>query len=135
MLYVIQLASKIRMFRPDPARKLSASLYDIYHCDVYSAKTPDDGQRNCPKHVGFYCKNKFQKLVHLVGFIIRIACRNSHHESSDLQSRILFAVPTYFPDSQSVYVKIKIKFTSFPTFRPTFLPETLHLFILFIIFL
>ena len=35
-------------------------------------KTPDDGQRNCPKHVEFFSKNKFEKLVHLVGFIIRI---------------------------------------------------------------
>jgi len=35
-------------------------------------KTPDDGQRNCPKHVKFYSKNKFEKLVHLVGFNIRI---------------------------------------------------------------
>ena len=35
-------------------------------------KTPDDGQRNCPKHVEFYSKNKFEKLVHLVGFIIKI---------------------------------------------------------------
>jgi len=35
-------------------------------------KTPDDGDRNCPKHVEFYSKNKFEKLVHLVGFIIRI---------------------------------------------------------------
>ena len=33
--------------------------------------TPDDGQRNCPKHAEFYSKNKFEKLVHLVGFIIR----------------------------------------------------------------
>ena len=33
---------------------------------------PDDGQTNCPKHVEFYSKNKFEKLVHLVGFIIRI---------------------------------------------------------------
>ena len=33
--------------------------------------TPDDGQRNCPKHVDFYSKNKFEKLVRLVGFIIR----------------------------------------------------------------
>jgi len=32
---------------------------------------PDDGQKNCPKHVEFYSKNKFEKLVHLVGFIIR----------------------------------------------------------------
>ena len=28
--------------------------------------------RNCPKHVEFYSKNKSEKLVHLVGFIIRI---------------------------------------------------------------
>ena len=35
-------------------------------------KTPDDGQRNFPKHVEFYSKNKFEKLVYLVGFIIRI---------------------------------------------------------------
>jgi len=34
-------------------------------------KTPDNGQRNCPKHVEFQSKNKFEKLVHLVGFIIR----------------------------------------------------------------
>jgi hypothetical protein len=39
---------------------------------VYSKKTPDDGQRNYPKHVEFYPKNKSEKLVHLVGFIIRI---------------------------------------------------------------
>jgi len=35
-------------------------------------KTPDDGQRNCPKHVVFYSKNKFEKLVHLVDFVMRI---------------------------------------------------------------
>ena len=35
-------------------------------------KTPDDGERNCPKHVEFYSKNKFEKLVHLVGCIISI---------------------------------------------------------------
>jgi hypothetical protein len=35
-------------------------------------KTPDDGQRNCPKHLEFYSKNKFEKWMHLFGFIIRI---------------------------------------------------------------
>jgi len=30
-----------------------------------------DGQRNCPKDVEFYSKNKFEKMLHLVGFIIR----------------------------------------------------------------
>jgi len=28
--------------------------------------------RNCLKHVEFYSKNEFEKLVHLDGFIIRI---------------------------------------------------------------
>jgi len=58
---------------PDPARKLSANLYDMYVpllCVQW--KTPDDGQRNYPKRVDFYSKNKFEKLVHLVCFIIRI---------------------------------------------------------------
>ena len=31
-------------------------------------ETPDDGRRNCPKHVKFHSKNKFEKLVHIVGF-------------------------------------------------------------------
>ena len=47
------------MEHSDPARKLSANLYYIYHCCVYSKKIPDDGQRNCPKHIEFYSKNKF----------------------------------------------------------------------------
>jgi len=55
-----------------PARKLSANLYDTPLLYV-QWKTCDDGRRNCPKHVEFYSKNKFEKLVHfIVGFIIRI---------------------------------------------------------------
>ena len=38
-------------------RNVLILLYDIYHCCVYS----DDGQRNCPNHVEFYSKNKFEK--------------------------------------------------------------------------
>jgi len=45
----------------------SCMAYTIAVCTV---KTPDDGQRNCPKFVEFYSKNKFEKLVHLT-FIIR----------------------------------------------------------------
>ena len=33
------------------------------------------GQRNCPQHVEFTHKNKFEKLVHLVWFIIRNSSR------------------------------------------------------------
>jgi len=35
-------------------------------------KTPDDGHRNCPKHVEFHSKNEFEKLVHPVDFITGI---------------------------------------------------------------
>jgi len=38
-------------------------------------RTPDDGQRNCPKHVEFLFNYKFEKSVHLVGFIIRSLTR------------------------------------------------------------
>jgi hypothetical protein len=49
--------------------------YTIVVCTV-KKNPPDDGHRNCPKHIEeFYFKNKFEKLVHLVGFIIRILHR------------------------------------------------------------
>ena len=41
-------------------------------CERDQDVTPDDGRKNCPKHVEFYSKNKFEKLVDLVGFVIRI---------------------------------------------------------------
>jgi len=50
------------LFRPDPAHK----LYDIYHSCVYSEKLLMMDRGNCPKHVEFYPKNKFDKLVHPV---------------------------------------------------------------------
>jgi len=51
-------------------------------------KTPDEGQRNCPKHVDFYSKNKLEKLVLLVGFIVsklhRLQCLQSIYTLLDL---------------------------------------------------
>ena len=67
----LRAGSGRNQFRSDPARKLPANLYDIYHCCVYSEKLLMMDKRNCPKHVEFYSKNKFEKLVHLVCFIIR----------------------------------------------------------------
>ena len=52
---------------------------------MYSEKNPDDGQKNCPKHVEFYFKNKFEKLVHLVSFIIRI-----HHDARSPEGQIRY---------------------------------------------
>jgi len=79
-----------RTKRPDPAR--NAVWQTPLLCVQW--KTPDDGQNNCPKHVDFNSKNKFEKLVHLVGFIIRIfhaarsAERQIHHFSTLQGSKI-----------------------------------------------
>ena len=53
------------------AWKLSSNLHEIYQCRMYSAKNPDDGQRNCPKHVEFLHKNKFGKLVRVLVLLTR----------------------------------------------------------------
>ena len=76
-------------------------------------KTPDDGQRNCPKHVEFYFKNKFEKLAHLVGFIIRIMLK------VNLKSEIIFKLISLNfskPDwSNTAYSKTKQVKTVFDT--------------------
>jgi len=58
MVKVIEVCSQL-------VSKLSAKLY-VLLCAQW--ETPDDGQGNCPKHVAFHSKNKFEKVVHLVGF-------------------------------------------------------------------
>jgi len=52
---------------------LQAVRKPVWHIQLLCVqwKTPDDGQRNCPKHVEFHFKNKLEKLVHLVGCIIK----------------------------------------------------------------
>jgi hypothetical protein len=72
MIYVIQVCWQLASW----IRKGSCSQAvskPVWHIPLLCVqwKTPDDGQRNCPKHVEFYSRNKFEKLVHLVGFITR----------------------------------------------------------------
>jgi len=75
MVYVIQvcwlLASRIRM---EPSwscsQAVSKPVRQIPLLCV-QRETLDDGERNCLKHAEFYSKNKFEKLVHLVGFTTR----------------------------------------------------------------
>ena len=43
-------------------------VYIIIFAEIYDY----DYIGNCPKPVEFYSKNKFEKLVHLFGFIMRI---------------------------------------------------------------
>jgi hypothetical protein len=57
---------------------------------VYSKISPDDGQRNCPEHVEFYSKNKFEKLLYLVGFIIRI-----YHDARPPERQINGGISTH----------------------------------------
>jgi len=64
---------------PVPFRSCSQAVSKtLWHIPLLCVqwKTPDDGQRNTPKHVGFHSKNKFGKLMHLVGFTKRINARN-----------------------------------------------------------
>jgi len=58
----------------DPSWSCSQAVSKpVWHIPLLCAqwKIPDDGQKNCPKHVEFYSENKFEEFVHLVGFVIR----------------------------------------------------------------
>jgi len=55
------------MFRTAPVSIISS--FSLYTQQWYMSYRFAD---SCPTHVEFYFKNKLEKLVHLVGFIIRI---------------------------------------------------------------
>ena len=86
MRVAIYVSQRIRVrvitnFRSFPSWSRSQALSKpVWHIPLLCVlwKTPDDGKRNCPKHVEFYSKNKFEKLVHLIGFIIRIITMHGH---------------------------------------------------------
>jgi len=68
-----------------------------YTIAVCTVKTHDVGQRNCPKHVEFYSKIKFEKLVQLVGFVIRIYhdARSPERQKSVLNWTVSIPLCTY----------------------------------------
>jgi hypothetical protein len=55
----------------DSFRAGSAVYKPVWHIPLVSVQwiTPDDGQRNCPKHVEFHFQNKLEKFVLLVSFV------------------------------------------------------------------
>jgi len=59
------------MEHPDPARKLSANLYDIHLCHVHSEKLLMMDRGTVRNMSSFISKIKFEKLVHLFGFNIK----------------------------------------------------------------
>jgi len=67
--------------------RLQAVSKPVWHIPLLCVQweTPDDGQRNCLKHAEFYSKNKFEKLVHLVGFIIKI-----YHDTRSPEHQVLW---------------------------------------------
>jgi len=67
-----------------------------YTVAVCTVKTPDDGKRNCPKHVEFYSKNKFEKLVLLVGFVIRTILCTSYRISMTSSGKGLIDFLAFF---------------------------------------
>jgi len=54
-----------------PSWSCSQTVYKpVWHIPLLCVqrKTPDGGQRNCPKHVEFHSENKFEKSMHLVRY-------------------------------------------------------------------
>jgi len=104
------------MFRAVPLSIIrSFSLYTQQWCA--QRKTPDDGQRNRPKHVEFHSKNEFEKLVHIVGFITRI-----YHDARSPERNFLSAKGSSTFQKWSVHHAVKNSFGNSAT--PTSGPES-----------
>jgi hypothetical protein len=101
-------------------------LYDIYLLLCIRYQTPENGQINCPKHVEFYSKNKFQKLVHLVGFIIRV-----YHDAGSSECQIFwyFEGTLYDTSLHRVEERFCIECFLFPTWPISVGPAFLWVFI------
>ena len=93
-LYTQQWYTSYSTIRTQPSWFCSQAVSKpVWHTPLQCVhcKTPDDGQRNCPKHVEFYSKNKFGKLVHLVGFIIRI-CHDARSPERQIRGLATYGV-------------------------------------------
>jgi len=60
-------------------------------------KIPDDGQRNCPKHVEFHSENKFEKSMHIIGFIISMHTTTFSYIN---YGQVTVTVPSLIPMTQ-----------------------------------
>ena len=102
MVCVIQVCWQLaRVIRTEllASRQQTCMTNTTAACTV---KTPVDGQRNCPKYVEFSSKNKFEKWMRLVSFIIRI-----YHDARSPQIDISMCVYIYI-SVLSVYIYIYI---------------------------
>ena len=80
----------------------TANLYDIYHCCAYSEKLLMIYMGNHPKHVEFYSKNEFGKLVDLIGFIVRV-----YHDARSLEHQMRGCIQPKVPILVLCQIRVK----------------------------
>jgi hypothetical protein len=111
-LYTQQWYMSYRFVDSFPARSgwnCSKAVYKpVWHILLLSVQwiTPEDGQRNCPKHVDFHFQNKFEKLVHLVGFIVR-KYATVHGQMNVKNTRLLLLTTTSFSGAVLVCKRVR----------------------------
>jgi len=93
------LGMKLYMFRTVP-------LSIVRSFSLYTQQWFMSYRYTCPKHVEFHSKNKIEKLVHLVGFIIR----NYYLGFKWLRTRLTFGVCEYL-----AMVPLSVKCTNLHT--------------------
>jgi len=94
MIYVIQVCWHQAVSKP------------VWHTPLLCVqwKNPYDGQGNWTKHVEFYSKTKFEKLVHLVGFIIRILLISLKEYKNRFEtSNLSYFWHEYIPSERKVF--------------------------------
>jgi len=83
------------MFQPDSVRKRSHNLHEAYQLPCVQWITTD-GYRRCPKHVGFYDKNKCWILMHLVGYFFE-----TYHDARSPEHKVL---PSYLVQTAQLFI-------------------------------
>jgi len=96
------LPSRVRLerhFLPESARKQSHNLHEAYQLPCVQRITPDDGHRRCPKHVGFYDKNTFWVLMHLVGYFYE-----TYHDARSPERKVWLHTIYYMQRGMSIVI-------------------------------
>ena len=96
--------------------------YDIHLLLCIQYQTPDDGQKSCLKHVEFYSKNIFVKLVHLVGFVKK----KSASSDESVKPGPLADLCSWTIDKTSSFLQLNPK-TPNSAHKPPPVPLTSHL--------
>ena len=101
--------------KPVPSWSCSQAVNKIvWHIPLLCVQweTPDDGQRNGPKHIDLHSKNKFEKLVHLVGFIIRTYCLYMYLRLSVLGRVVVWIYFNFSSDIAVITLRAKFNLLS-----------------------